>query len=140
MIAKNVEFLGSPSLRVNGLDVEPAARAVREYGMMCRTYSVDGGDNHSRLSLPELLRLASEADAQIYSMSVERPVRTLAEASENSVGEVLLQSLAERRSCGWHFHVRTEMDVAHAMATFGELPRNEYVIGYKPPDATLPGK
>ena len=99
----------------------------------------DGGDNHSRLSLQELLRLASEADAQIYSMSVERPVRTLAEASENSAGKVLLQRLAER-SGGRHFHVRTEKDVAHAMETFGELLRNQYVIGYKPPDATLPGK
>src|SRR5229473_1485583 len=41
-IAQEVGFLGSPSVRVNGLDVEPEARTVRGYGMMCRTYSVDG--------------------------------------------------------------------------------------------------
>lgn len=41
-IAQKVGFLGSPSVRVNGLDVEPEARAVREYGMMCRTYVADG--------------------------------------------------------------------------------------------------
>jgi MerT mercuric transport protein len=41
-IAQEVGFLGSPSVRVNGLDVEPEARTAREYGMMCRTYSVDG--------------------------------------------------------------------------------------------------
>src|SRR5258708_35325549 len=41
-IAQQVGFLGSPSVRVNGLDVEPDARAARDYGMMCRTYPVDG--------------------------------------------------------------------------------------------------
>lgn len=35
-------FLGSPSIRINGLDVEPAARSSREYGVMCRTYVVEG--------------------------------------------------------------------------------------------------
>jgi copper chaperone CopZ len=40
--AEEVAFLGSPSIRVNGLDVEPEARSVREYGMMCRTYMVNG--------------------------------------------------------------------------------------------------
>src|SRR5260370_42562099 len=40
--AQELGFLGSPSVRVDGLDVEPAARSVRDYGMMCRTYVVDG--------------------------------------------------------------------------------------------------
>jgi copper chaperone CopZ len=40
--AEEVGFLGSPSIRVNGLDVEPEARSAREYGMMCRTYVVNG--------------------------------------------------------------------------------------------------
>ena len=35
-------FLGSPSIRVNGLDIEPAARSARDYGVMCRTYEVEG--------------------------------------------------------------------------------------------------
>jgi hypothetical protein len=39
--AQEIGFLGSPSIRVNGLDVEQAARSAREYGMMCRTYLVD---------------------------------------------------------------------------------------------------
>jgi hypothetical protein len=41
-IAQKVGFLGSPSIRVNGLDVEPEARSERAYGMMCRTYAVNG--------------------------------------------------------------------------------------------------
>lgn len=40
--AQNLGLLGSPSIRVNGLDVEPAARSVRDFGMMCRTYLVNG--------------------------------------------------------------------------------------------------
>ena len=40
--AQKVGFLGSPSIRVNGLDVEPEARRARAYGMMCRTYAVNG--------------------------------------------------------------------------------------------------
>src|SRR5215468_991958 len=55
-IAQKVGFLGSPSVRVNGLDVEPEARAQRAYGMMCRTYAVNG----RREGLPsrEMLRQA----------------------------------------------------------------------------------
>jgi len=40
--ARELGFLGSPSVRVNGLDVEPEVRKARDYGMMCRTYSVNG--------------------------------------------------------------------------------------------------
>jgi hypothetical protein len=41
--AREIGFLGSPSVRINGLDVEPTARGVHEYGMMCRTYVNDVG-------------------------------------------------------------------------------------------------
>lgn len=40
--AREVAFQGSPSIRVNGVDVEPAAQSSRDYGMMCRTYAVNG--------------------------------------------------------------------------------------------------
>jgi hypothetical protein len=55
-LAREIGFLGSPSVRVNGLDVEPAARAAHEYGMMCRTYVSGAG----REGLPsrELIRQA----------------------------------------------------------------------------------
>ena len=55
-IAQNLGFLGSPSIRVNGFDAEPDARSARQYGMMCRTYVVNG----RREGLPsrEMLRKA----------------------------------------------------------------------------------
>jgi hypothetical protein len=55
-MAQELKFLGSPSIRVSGLDVEPAARVASDYGMMCRTYAVNG----RREGLPsrEMLRQA----------------------------------------------------------------------------------
>lgn len=40
--AQRVGFLGSPTVRVDGQDVEPAARAERAFGLSCRTY-IDSG-------------------------------------------------------------------------------------------------
>ena len=40
--AQSAGFLGSPSVRVNGLDVQPDARTLKQFGMMCRTY-LDAG-------------------------------------------------------------------------------------------------
>ncbi len=71
-IAQQVGFLGSPSVRVNGLDVEPETRAARDYGMMCRTYSVDG----RREGLPsrEILRQAMrEANSGINDSDSGQP-------------------------------------------------------------------
>jgi hypothetical protein len=39
--ARAVGFLGSPTIRVNGLDVEAAARSVQSYGLSCRTYAAE---------------------------------------------------------------------------------------------------
>jgi len=40
--SESLRFLGSPSIRVDGIDVEPAARTAREYALTCRTYLADG--------------------------------------------------------------------------------------------------
>jgi hypothetical protein len=40
--AQRIGFLGSPTIRVDGQDIEPAARAERAFGLSCRTY-IDGG-------------------------------------------------------------------------------------------------
>ncbi|GAC1419415.1 MAG: hypothetical protein NVSMB6_21360 [Burkholderiaceae bacterium] len=39
-LAESHRFLGSPSVRVSGHDVEEAAQSRRDYGLMCRTYNV----------------------------------------------------------------------------------------------------
>jgi hypothetical protein len=38
-VAQRLQFLGSPSLRIDGEDVEPSASQRTAYGLMCRTYS-----------------------------------------------------------------------------------------------------
>jgi hypothetical protein len=41
--AAATRFLGSPTIRVNGIDVEPSARSGAAAGMCCRTYNGDSG-------------------------------------------------------------------------------------------------
>ena len=40
--AKRLRFLGSPTVQVDGEDVEPAAHARTDYGMSCRIYGESG--------------------------------------------------------------------------------------------------
>lgn len=37
--AQKVRFLGSPTVRVNGIDIESEASAGRGFGLMCRRYA-----------------------------------------------------------------------------------------------------
>lgn len=54
--AQAVGFLGSPTIKIDGLDVEPSARSSRKYGMMCRTYW--DGDKREGVPPGELIRAA----------------------------------------------------------------------------------
>lgn len=54
--AERLQFLGSPSIRVNGVDIEPAARSARNFGLLCRTYG--DGCCHGGIPSQELIRSA----------------------------------------------------------------------------------
>jgi hypothetical protein len=41
--AATLRFLGSPTVRVNGVDVEPGAEERRDFAFSCRIYRNDGG-------------------------------------------------------------------------------------------------
>ncbi len=41
--AVKLRFLGSPTVRVNGVDVEPGAAERRDFAYSCRIYRRDGG-------------------------------------------------------------------------------------------------
>jgi hypothetical protein len=41
--ARRERFLGSPTLRIDGADVEPGASDRRDYGLTCRLYPAVGG-------------------------------------------------------------------------------------------------
>ena len=40
--ARRLRFLGSPTIRVDGVDIEPEARARTEYAVSCRMYGDSG--------------------------------------------------------------------------------------------------
>jgi hypothetical protein len=46
-VAQQMRFLGSPSVRVNGDDVEASANLGGAYGLMCRTYRL-GSESHGK--------------------------------------------------------------------------------------------
>ena len=41
--AQALGFLGSPTVRINGIDIEPSAQSRSDCGLMCRTYPGRGG-------------------------------------------------------------------------------------------------
>ena len=110
----------------------------------------DGMDNHSRYSKGELMRAAVEADVQIYTITTDgipdgtfpvRPamVRKPWDNGEQNQGRSLLEDLADKTG-GLHFRVRNDAGAADAAVKVGRAIRNEYVIGYQPPDAGDSGK
>ena len=40
--ARGIGFLGSPTIRINGQDVERSARTAQAFGLSCRTYTHRG--------------------------------------------------------------------------------------------------
>lgn len=54
-MAQSLEFPGSPTIRINGKDVEPQSEKAVAFGLMCRLYS-DGSGAPS----PKKLRAAIE--------------------------------------------------------------------------------
>ena len=40
--ARSVGFLGSPTIRIDGRDIEPAASSTQGFGLTCRTYTDEG--------------------------------------------------------------------------------------------------
>jgi hypothetical protein len=63
--AKKYRFLGSPSLRVDGEDIEPEARTATDFGMKCRIYDNEGvtGGVPSKSKIREAIRLVEENDS-----------------------------------------------------------------------------
>jgi Ca-activated chloride channel family protein len=96
----------------------------------------DGIDNHSRHTSGELMRLAVETDAQIYTIGVsEGAPRTKGlEFAEVMQGLSFLRELASRTG-GISFVVRDGTNIAKAAAMIGRALRTQYVVGYAPRDS-----
>jgi hypothetical protein len=61
--AQRTKFLGSPTIRVNGIDIEPIARERRDFGFMCRRYS-GGLPSHELIRTAVRSALVAEGKAQ----------------------------------------------------------------------------
>jgi VWFA-related protein len=111
-------------------------------------------DNHSRYSKSELLRVALEADVQIYTVIVDNGAGNSAtngvpyvpsmarkpwQQAADRQGPNLLEELADKTG-GLHFHAANGDRVKEAMARAGQALRNQYLIGYQPADSGLSGK
>ena len=59
-MAQSLKFYGSPTIRVDGQDVEPQSEKSAAFGLMCRLYA-DGGGVPSRQSLQAAIERARGA-------------------------------------------------------------------------------
>jgi len=114
----------------------------------------DGMDNQSRYSKSELMRVALEADVQIYTILIDtgtasetnltipfRPslIRKPTDRAPEREGPELLESLSDRTG-GLHFRARNDAEAKEAVIKAGHALREEYLIGYQPPDLGTAGK
>jgi len=101
----------------------------------------DGMDNHSRRSKGELMRLAMEADVQIYAIRIDSRVRTkkAIEQQEEQRGLALLQDLAENTG-GLHFTISDWTDAGSIVTKAVLSMRNQYLLAYHPGQPVQPGK
>ena len=90
----------------------------------------DGMDNHSRRSKGELLQLAMESDAQIYTIAVSDPAKQYAkpmERTEEDRGRLFLDELSAKTG-GLSFAVRSREDIGAAAAHIRQALRNRYTL------------
>ena len=109
----------------------------------------DGMDNHSQHSESDLMRLAAEADVQIYAIVIDsgaagtstrtapyRPslITKAWNRAEENAGPEMLQKLAEQTG-GLYFRVSTAAEAKEAVIKAGQALRDEYMLGYYLPDS-----
>ena len=94
----------------------------------------DGMDNHSRYSRQELMDLAMESDAQVYTIAVGNaaaPFSKPIQQAEEKRGLLFLDELSQKTG-GLGFIVHSQTDIREASASIGRALRNQYTIGYAP--------
>jgi Ca-activated chloride channel family protein len=91
----------------------------------------DGGDNHSRATKAEILRMAREANAQVYALGTFEPPVVRHRTVEEFTGPELLATIAEQ-SGGRSYPVRKWTDITDAAIRIGFELRNQYLIEYHP--------
>ncbi len=60
-MAQSLRFPGSPTIRINGRDIEPQERETASFGLMCRLYA-DGNGALSHQRLRDAIRRARDLE------------------------------------------------------------------------------
>jgi hypothetical protein len=60
-MAHSLKFPGSPTIRINGSDIEPQEGETASFGLMCRLYA-DGSGAPCRRSLRDAIRRARDLE------------------------------------------------------------------------------
>lgn len=94
----------------------------------------DGLDNGSIATVGKALRAALEADAVIYGIHYEDE-----SAPAYGSGMITLQRLSEPTG-GQAFHVSAKLPLEAVFQTITEEMRNQYALGYPPPNAGKDGR
>jgi Ca-activated chloride channel homolog len=99
----------------------------------------DGGDNHSRTTKTDILRMSREADAQVYTLGTYEPPAVRHRTPEELTGPELLAGISEQTG-GRSFPVHKLSDIADAAIRIGFELRNQYVIAYRPANQDWNGR
>lgn len=99
----------------------------------------DGGDNRSRYTESEIRNAMLESDVQVYAMGIfnHDDPRKLSREEQN--GPQLLNDLAEQTG-GRQYPVDQLEDLSTISARISSELRNQYVLGYSPPNKDRDGK
>jgi Ca-activated chloride channel family protein len=132
-----------------GLNQMRKARAPRRALLVIS----DGIENYSRYSKSELMRVAVEADVQVYSIIIAsgtnnstgtipfRPslaLKPIDQARQNQQ-QNFLEELSDKTG-GLHFRAANAGAAKEAVRKAGQAIRNVYVIGYRAPESDASGK
>ncbi len=96
----------------------------------------DGGDNRSRYKAGEIKNLVEEADVQIYGIGI---FDTIFKTPEEWAGKRLLTTITDATG-GRTITLKSPRQLPAIAAAVGWELRNQYVLGYRPTNATRDGK
>ena len=118
------------AVHVGLIEMRQAANARRALVVV-----TDGGNNNRGYSFSEVLSLARESDVQIYAVALRGNLLD----REEQRGRLQLQQLADDTG-GNLLIVDSSRGLPPALAAMNELIRNQYVLTYRPVNATHDGK
>ena len=121
--------------------VENAATYMKRAGHPRKALVIfsDGGDNRSRFSEGEVLRLLDEAGIAIYAVDTTESLNSRARSPEEVAGPDLLERLCDHAG-GRYFHADGNRELAAAAEQISRELHSQYLIGYVPPSDANDGR